>query len=52
MKLYYAAGACSLAPHIVLREAGLTFDLEKVDTKSHKTAAGVDFYTINPKKTE
>lgn len=49
MKLYYAAGACSLAPHIVLREAGLTFDLEKVDTKSHKTAAGVDFYTINPK---
>lgn len=49
MKLYYAPGACSLSPHIVLREAGLDFTLERVDTKTHKTAAGQDFYAINPK---
>ena len=49
MKLYYAAGACSLAPHIVSREADLNLDLIRVDTKSHLTAEGVDFYTINPK---
>lgn len=49
MKLYYATGACSLSPHIVLREAGLAFSLERVDTKAHKLADGSDFYKINPK---
>src|SRR5438270_10829080 len=49
MKLYYAPGACSLAPHIALREAERTFDLERVDLKTHRTARGVDYYTINPK---
>lgn len=49
MKLYYATGACSLSPHIVLREAGLAFNLEKVDTKAHKLADGRDFYKVNPK---
>ena len=49
MKLYYASGACSLSPHIVLREANLAFQLEKVDTKSHKLSSGGDFYEINPK---
>lgn len=49
MKLYYAAGACSLAPHIVLRELGLSFDAEPVDLKTHRLADGTDFYTINPK---
>ncbi|MDB4952779.1 MAG: Glutathione S-transferase [Myxococcales bacterium] len=49
MKLYYSPGACSLSPHIVLREAGRTFELERVDLKTHRTATGVDFYTINPK---
>ncbi|WP_342376064.1 glutathione transferase GstA [Myxococcus stipitatus] len=49
MKLYYTPGACSLSPHIVLREAGLKFAVEKVDLRSKKTEAGVDFNTVNPK---
>jgi glutathione S-transferase len=49
MKLYYAPGACSLSPHIALREAGIPFTLEKVDLGTKKTAAGKNFVTINPK---
>ena len=49
MKLYYAPGACSLSPHIALREAGLDFSLEKVDLKAKKTAAGGDFLAVNAK---
>ncbi len=49
MKLYFAPGACSLAPHILLREAGLDFELEKVDLQSKQTASGGDFWAINPK---
>jgi glutathione S-transferase len=49
MKLYYAPGACSLAPHIVAREAGLRLDLEKVDLRSGKTEGGAAFADINPK---
>ncbi|MBL8297994.1 MAG: glutathione transferase GstA [Rhodanobacteraceae bacterium] len=47
--LYYAPGACSLAAHILLRETGTPFVLEKVDTTRHLTARGADFYAINPK---
>jgi glutathione S-transferase len=43
MKLYFAPGACSLSPHIVLREAGLTFDLESVDLKAKKLKNGADY---------
>jgi len=49
MKLYYASGACSLSPHIVLLEAGLKATLVKVDTKAHKTEDGGDYYAVNPK---
>ena len=49
MKLFYSPGACSLSPHIVLREAGLDYKLEKVDLKTNKTETGTDFTTINPK---
>ncbi len=49
MKLYYAPGACSLSPHIALREAGLPFELARVSTKTHQTADGGDFYAINSK---
>ena len=49
MKLYHKAGACSLSPHIVLREAGLAFELERVDLASKKTGSGGDYFGVNPK---
>jgi len=50
MKLYYAPGACSLAPHIVAREAGIPLTLVKVDILAdHKTEDGADFRSINPR---
>ena len=49
MKLYYSPGACSLSPHIVLREAGLAFEPVLASTKTHKLTDGTDYYTINPK---
>jgi glutathione S-transferase len=49
MKLYFSPGACSLSPHIVLREAGITSELEQVDLKSKKTKSGGDYTAINPK---
>lgn len=49
MKLYFSPGACSLAPHIVLRESGAVFELEKVDLASHQTISGADFFSISPK---
>ena len=49
MKLYYFSGACSLASNISLREAGLAFELVKVDRRTKKTADGLDFNEVNPK---
>lgn len=49
MKLYYSPGACSLSPHIVLREAGYTFTLERVDLKTHSTSSGVQLKQISAK---
>jgi glutathione S-transferase len=49
MQLYFSPGACSLSPHIVLRETGLPFDLVQVDTKTKKTKTGDDFLKVNPK---
>ena len=49
MKLYFFPGACSLACHIALREAGLAFDIEKVDGKSKKTEKGGDYLAVNAK---
>ena len=49
MKLYYAPGACSLAPHIALAEAGLPADIVRVDLKSHTLPDGTDYHAVNPK---
>lgn len=47
--LYFAPGACSLSPHIVLRESGLKFDLEQVNLQTKKTKSDQDFLQVNPK---
>lgn len=49
MNLYYSPGACSLASHIVLREAGANFELIRVDSTTHQLQDGSDFYALNPK---
>jgi glutathione S-transferase len=47
--LYYTPGACSLSPHIALREAGLAFELDAVDLKTKTTKSGANFLQINGK---
>ena len=49
MKLYYSPGACSLSPHIVLREAELEFELTKVDMRTRTINGGENYRAINPK---
>jgi glutathione S-transferase len=49
MKLYYSPGACSLADHIALHEAGIDFEWVKVDLKAKRTEDGRDYNEINPK---
>jgi glutathione S-transferase len=49
MKLYFAPGACSLSPHIVLEEAGIAAETEQVNNQEKKTKSGKDYWTINPK---
>lgn len=48
MKLYFAPSTCSHSPHIALREAGLPFELVRVDLKTKQTADGRDYLAINP----
>ena len=49
MKLYYSPGACSLSPHIALLEAGLPYELVKVDVRAKKLENGDDYWQVNPK---
>lgn len=49
MKLFYSPAACSLCPHIVLRETALPFELERVDLRSGRTERDLEYRTVNPK---
>ena len=49
MKLYYAPAACSLAPHIAAREAGVDVELVKVDLRAKTLEGGGDYREVNPK---
>lgn len=49
MRLYYSPGACSLSPHIVLREAGYDFELKKVSLGDKAIEGGGDYRQVNPK---
>lgn len=49
MKLFFSPAACSLSPHITLRESGLPFELVRIDMVARKTADGADYLKINPK---
>ncbi|WP_434744899.1 glutathione transferase GstA [Candidatus Pantoea rara] len=49
MKLFCKAGACSLSPHIVMRECGLDFTQVNVDLATKLTERGDDFRQVNPK---
>ena len=49
MKLYFAPGACSLSPHIVLEEVGIAAETEQVNNQEKKTKTGKDYWSVNPK---
>ncbi len=49
MKLHYSPGACSMAPHILAHEVGLSLALDKLDAKNKKTQDGHDYFQVNPK---
>lgn len=49
MKLFFSPAACSLSPHIALRESSLPFELVRIDMVARKTADGADYAQINPK---
>ena len=49
IKLYYAPGACSQAPHIILHETGLAHTVERVDLRAKRTETDRDYHEVNPK---
>lgn len=46
--LYYSPGSCSFAPHVVLREIGLTFELRKFST-ADRSNYSPEYLAVNPK---
>jgi glutathione S-transferase len=49
MKLYLLPGACSLASHIALEEAGLSYETAAVSRQTKTLPDGSDYNKINPK---
>src|SRR5471030_461162 len=48
LKLFYAPGACSLAPHIALEEAGADYEVERVSLQKGGQRSPA-YLAINPK---
>lgn len=46
--LFYAPGACSLASHIALEEAGAAYDLRRLDMRQGEQRSA-DYLAVNPK---
>jgi glutathione S-transferase len=49
IRLYYSPGACSMAPHIVAREASIPIDLVRVHLDRQTTENTEDYREINPR---
>ncbi len=49
MRLYFSPGACSLASHIALLEAGASFQADRVDMRTRRSSDGGDYTLVNPK---
>lgn len=49
MKLFFAPGFSSLADHIALLEAGLSFEIAEVDLESKQLADGGAYLDVNPR---
>jgi glutathione S-transferase len=50
IKLFYAPNACSISPHVALREAELPFEIDRVDfMRGKKLESGGDLSSVNPK---
>ena len=46
--LYYSPGSCSFAPHVVLREVGVEFELRKFST-ADRSNYSPEYLAVNPK---
>ena len=49
MKLYYMTGSCSMATHICLTEAGVKFELARLDRKNRVFSDGEPLDKVNSK---
>lgn len=49
VKLYFTKTSCGAASFIAAFVANVSIETEEVNLQDHKTASGVDYYSINPK---